>query len=152
MSRCLVRWSWASATWRSSGKLGQGRAAETQARLFPAAPPKRCARSCMLACPAHMQHIYSMYIASSRNDWLSRIKRYRNYTLYGAIPDVEDQSGTFFPQCSHQSNMTGVLVRMQGCFCLFILKTFPEACMLTTPANLQLVTGVYIAGRWHVCS
>ncbi len=47
-----VRRSRASARWRSSGKPGQGRAAETAARLQCAAPFSRHARSCMLAAPA----------------------------------------------------------------------------------------------------
>ncbi len=47
-----VRRSRASARWRSSGRPGQGRAAETAARLQCAAPFNRHARSCMLAAPA----------------------------------------------------------------------------------------------------
>ncbi len=47
-----VRRSRASARWRSSGRPGQGRAAETAARLQCAAPFSRHAKSCMLAAPA----------------------------------------------------------------------------------------------------
>lgn len=49
---CRVRWSWASASWRSSGRPGQGRAADTAPRLQCAAPDNRHVKSCILASPA----------------------------------------------------------------------------------------------------
>ena len=52
--RWRVRWSRASARWRSSGRPGQGTAADTAARLHRAAPFSRHVRSCILAAPAHI--------------------------------------------------------------------------------------------------
>lgn len=57
--RWRVRWSRASARWRSSGRPGQGTAADTAARLHRAAPFSRQVRSCILAAPADISLILS---------------------------------------------------------------------------------------------